>query len=220
MLKSVELDYSRISTTDINQTTCDSCGQDKLCLEVDTSEGEYGSVAYCLDCIQNEFLTFRETTKEVSLARETSDFDLYVSSPNWEVRAALVDNPNVPLEILSKLVEDSDYRVATALATSYRTPISILEVLASYGDIHVRCSVASNFKTATATLEKLANDPDWSVRREVAWHPNTPDYVLEKLKNDPNSEVRLSATREWYHKTIAQKKEAHVNYLSGKGVCT
>ena len=40
--------------------TCRVCRQVKVCLCVDTSDGEYGPGEMCLDCVQAAFARFQE----------------------------------------------------------------------------------------------------------------------------------------------------------------
>ena len=55
MLKPVELRWGRFSTAKIYICKCRECGQFSRCLVLDTSDGEYGSVEYCLPCLQDAF---------------------------------------------------------------------------------------------------------------------------------------------------------------------
>jgi hypothetical protein len=65
-VKNVRLCYKRESSCEVSTQTCDNCGQPVPCLVVDTSAGEYGSVAYCLVCITNEFKQHEEKQCQVT----------------------------------------------------------------------------------------------------------------------------------------------------------
>lgn len=52
-LKSVG--YGRTATVEATRETCDVCGELKDCLLFDNSEGEYGSVSLCRQCIEALF---------------------------------------------------------------------------------------------------------------------------------------------------------------------
>jgi hypothetical protein len=47
--------YGRSKQADIEEIECDSCKNNKFCLSMDSSDGEYGSVNLCFDCIQKMF---------------------------------------------------------------------------------------------------------------------------------------------------------------------
>ena len=49
--KRFELAYSRCAEAELMVTKCDVTGEEKLCVVVDTSEGEYGSIAISVDYI-------------------------------------------------------------------------------------------------------------------------------------------------------------------------
>ena len=51
-MKDVRLAHARVSSVVLEITSCDNCGShDRMCMVVDTSGGEYGSVSYCIECI-------------------------------------------------------------------------------------------------------------------------------------------------------------------------
>jgi hypothetical protein len=52
--------YSRRGYVSIAIDNCENCHQEKPCLYSDGSEGEYGGVYLCLDCIQSFFKTWDE----------------------------------------------------------------------------------------------------------------------------------------------------------------
>lgn len=51
-----ELSYHRSSEVGVGDYSCDKCNTDTLVLCVDTSEGEYGFVYLCHNCINQMFL--------------------------------------------------------------------------------------------------------------------------------------------------------------------
>lgn len=54
-LKSVSIEKNRESTAEVIEGVCCNCEANTKVLVIDTSAGEYGSVAYCLECIVIEF---------------------------------------------------------------------------------------------------------------------------------------------------------------------
>jgi hypothetical protein len=47
--------HGRTGAVDRDQAKCDRCKVDKLCLGFDSSEGEYGGLYLCRDCIMELF---------------------------------------------------------------------------------------------------------------------------------------------------------------------
>lgn len=47
----IALNYGRSGSVTAENGTCSLCGQDGLCLVVDGSEGEYGEILCCRQCI-------------------------------------------------------------------------------------------------------------------------------------------------------------------------
>ncbi len=54
-MKIKELGHSCSGVASIERDVCDECGIVGTVLSVDTSDGEYGHVSYCLACITKEF---------------------------------------------------------------------------------------------------------------------------------------------------------------------
>lgn len=50
--------YGRSKEAEIEETLCDSCKENKVCLCTDSSDGEYGPVNLCFDCIKNLFAEY------------------------------------------------------------------------------------------------------------------------------------------------------------------
>ena len=46
-----KLDYARSATVRQHTAACDQCTQVAPCLDIDTSENEYGSVTLCQPCL-------------------------------------------------------------------------------------------------------------------------------------------------------------------------
>ena len=63
-MKSKPLCHSRSGEASIERDLCDECGTVGDVLSVDTSDGEYGSVNYCLACIMKEFRQIKPTIVE------------------------------------------------------------------------------------------------------------------------------------------------------------
>jgi hypothetical protein len=50
--------YGRSKEAEVEEIMCDSCKEHKVCLCTDSSDGEYGSVNLCFNCIQNLFADY------------------------------------------------------------------------------------------------------------------------------------------------------------------
>ena len=50
-----DANYGRHGSIDISKTKCDGCGNEKICLKVDQSEGEYTPGNICKECIDRMF---------------------------------------------------------------------------------------------------------------------------------------------------------------------
>ena len=86
-----------------------------------------------------------------------------------EYRQWVAHNKSIPVEILTQLATDSDWRV--------------------------RWQVASRRKTPPSVLEQLAGDPDEGVRQRVVRHHRLSVAVLRQLRSDPSAAVRDLAER-------------------------
>ena len=89
-------------------------------------------------------------------------------------------NPDTSFEILKILSESKDVRIRYNVASNPNVPVEILEKLLK----DVGHGVASNLNAPTEILEKLSRDISDSVRFKVACNPNTPEEVLKILLND------------------------------------
>jgi hypothetical protein len=106
------------------------------------------------------------------------------------VRIAVAENPKTPVETLTRLSGDEDSGVRIAVAENPKTPTETLTRLSGDEDFAVRMAVAENPKTPTETLTRLSGDEDFAVRMAVAQNPNTPVEILTRLSGDEDSGVR------------------------------
>lgn len=52
-----ECGHGRSGTVDLDHWKCERCSQEKLCLGFDSSDGEYGYIFLCRDCLLELFET-------------------------------------------------------------------------------------------------------------------------------------------------------------------
>ena len=106
--------------------------------------------------------------------------------PDENVRSALLDNRNLPSNVMLELACDSSVSVRCKLAkkNQYRnqqTPGEILEMLADDESEKVRELVAENPNTPVGGLVKLANDSSQNVKKKLVGNSKTPVDILERL---------------------------------------
>ena len=110
-----------------------------------------------------------------------------------EVRRNTARNPNTPVDVLRGLAKDKHDNVRWDVARNPNTPVDVLRKLAEDDDNEVRQSVATNPNAPSDILTMLAVDGDWYVRLKVAENPNAPADVLRTLAVDENKYVRYDA---------------------------
>ena len=144
--------------------------------------------------------------------------DMYTFAEyDWDYRSALAENPNLPDELLHKLLNDEDDDVYKHLLwnprlsesdikklvesltpefTSYSTifdktsPI-VLERLSKYcTDGDTLENIARNPNVSPEILERLSNSEDIDVRCRVANNENISQETIKKLLKDPSAYVR------------------------------
>lgn len=134
-------------------------------------------------------------------------------SDDREIRAAIAENTQTPVELLQMLARDQDASVRERVARHERTPVKVLRALAQ--DLEedgvarnpqapsevfqclvqdeawgVKNAVARHKQASTEVLRTLSQDESASVRVNVAWNEHTPEDVLQDLAQDARPEVR------------------------------
>ncbi|MEM9927128.1 MAG: hypothetical protein AAF915_25855, partial [Cyanobacteria bacterium P01_D01_bin.50] len=116
------------------------------------------------------------------------------------VRAAIAQNPNVPIELLKNLIKDDEYEIYLAAAKNPNTPIEILQQLAQHNSSDIRIAVVQNPNTTLELLGILAKDNDTSIRAAVSINPklsqnsDVPE-TSQNLIEDDNCEINLQAAK-------------------------
>ena len=110
---------------------------------------------------------------------------------NSFVQGAVASNPKTPVEILRKLGQQKNEWIDPALARNPSTPTDMLDDLVKV----YRWGVAENPNASKETLKKLAQDSDDQVRFYVAKNPSLAKEDLEMLAQDPDGFVRLGVLR-------------------------
>ena len=113
---------------------------------------------------------------------------------DWWVRAAVAENPNAqPAELTALAAEQGHVTIREHVAAHVHTPGQVLLRLARDGDPAVRAQVARNPSTPPQALALLASDERFGTREAVAAHPLCDPATLEHLARDDNERVRLVA---------------------------
>lgn len=166
---------------------------------------------------------------------EATTFLRLASEGEWDMRAAMARNPNLPESVRAQLCDDPDWWVRAAVAENPQTtpseltqladnqehvtikehvaahpnsPGHLLLKLANDGDPAVRTAVARNPSAPPEALVTLAGDERFSTREAVAAHALTPHDVLEQLSGDANERVAYVARLKYWPLTEARATEA------------
>ncbi|MBF2066691.1 MAG: hypothetical protein IGS39_20080 [Calothrix sp. C42_A2020_038] len=117
--------------------------------------------------------------------------------PNWtfrqQIHQKLAKNPNTPLAVIQKLLEEGDKKVKQAIATRADLPIDIIVKLALDYRLHIMNSLAQNTSISAKVLHELANHGELRVRQMVARHPNTPQALLIDAAKSPELRQYIAA---------------------------
>ena len=117
------------------------------------------------------FLAARQPASSLELLADIS------KDPDWRVRSGLIDNPNLPLEMMATLVEAADVTLVQQLSSPFPPP-DALNTLSHHARVGVRLAVARHPAVSTDQLSLLATDGSKDVRRAVARQPQTdPDDI-------------------------------------------
>ncbi|HET8843057.1 MAG TPA: HEAT repeat domain-containing protein [Ktedonobacteraceae bacterium] len=123
---------------------------------------------------------------------------------NGEIRAAVAENAQTPVNMLRHLSQDKDLQIRKAVAENAQTPVDVLRHLAQDENNEVRYCVAKNkqapmevlqmltrnAQTLAETLRTLAYDQDSWVRYYAAENAQTAVEALRMLALDQDSWVR------------------------------
>jgi hypothetical protein len=119
--------------------------------------------------------TSQDPADQRRAAHEPADLAVWlkVIDLHPDMKAWVVHNKTIPIEILRLLADDQD-------------PSIRREVLR-------KNKVLGRNKIDRPLVEKFARDPDEEVRADVAKNPNTPRDLIEQLAEDPSSWVYFRA---------------------------
>jgi hypothetical protein len=111
-------------------------------------------------------------------------------SESIDLIIAVLNEPEISAEVLSKLAQNNDENVRSKIADNLRTPAAVLSSYAKDTDSDLRSGVALNPNTPAPILMDLASDENELVRCSVAQNPRTPAPILIDLASDENETVR------------------------------
>ncbi len=84
-----------------------------------------------------------------------------------DLRKWVAQNKTVPVEILTVLARDEDWRVRTMVAMKRKLTPELFETLSCDPNEGIRHSIVVNKKTPLRVLEKMRDDPWDTIREEV-----------------------------------------------------
>ncbi|MEB3217286.1 MAG: HEAT repeat domain-containing protein [Nostocales cyanobacterium 94392] len=123
-------------------------------------------------------------------------------STNYDTRQRVAQNPNTPIRVLEKLVEEENNSILetalTNLSRNSKTPDSTLQCLAQTSDLKICAAVARHRHASSITLTELAKHHRWEVRTIVAKNLKTPPKTLVQLIQDKHKTVREAAIHNPY----------------------
>lgn len=109
-----------------------------------------------------------------------SEAELVRMSLNRNAVFAVVQNPNCPPSVATRLSTYDDPEYRRAAAKCFNAPKSVLTRLSLDEDSSVRHMVAENRRTPVSVLDELSTDVDDIVRLRVVGNPKTPIMSLIK----------------------------------------
>lgn len=117
------------------------------------------------------------------------------SDDDWRVREAVACNPTCSVELLARLVQDSDPDVRRCAVTNAHATPAIIE--SREDDEHESVRVAIGRVTTSPTLlRRLCIDRSWAVREAVSRNKCAPREAVLVLASDADASVRAAvATR-------------------------
>jgi hypothetical protein len=128
---------------------------------------------------------------------------------DWNVRKNLASNPKIPIEIMQKLLEYEDYYVRGNLALNPKLPIEIMQKLSEDKNYYIKYNLALNPKLPIEIMQKLLEDKDWNIRKNLANNPNLPIEIMQKLLEDERAGVRTTIRDNIYIRSLVNKKNAN-----------
>ena len=109
-----------------------------------------------------------------------------------KILTEIAKHPNTNISTLERFVNHSA-SVRYGLIKNPNITVNIIKKLANDSYIPIIRSIAQNQKTPSEVLEELANNTDFTTRLSIVRHPNTPPRVLAQIvedaqisKNKPN----------------------------------
>ena len=101
-------------------------------------------------------------------------------------RYVIAGNPNTPLRVLLKLVEDEDRFVRRRVAENSKVPEALLLQLARDPEPEVRVAAMLAMRSSGLVLLEACFSEDLDVRYMLAEEPDVPVEILRVLSQDPN----------------------------------
>ena len=147
------------------------------------------------EAVIEALLTRSEETVRSLLASQVTDLNKFGGAKRVspKVAASLVANSDTTRGQLRALTESPDAQVRRALTDRVDLPVDLLERLAADADAGVRSSLVQKYdngaRLASATVARLADDGDRDVREAVAMAHLTTE-AARKLVADTDREVR------------------------------
>lgn len=103
-----------------------------------------------------------------------------------EVRRLLAKNPNIPYEILLKLIKSTNDKSAINILSDVKLPIDMFKEFSESTDVAVRRQIASNSQAPTEILQKLASPTENSEVRSAALYTLKVRKYIERVRRKRN----------------------------------
>ncbi len=150
---------------------------------------KYQIVRYWVERTEMMQTVYDENTNDWELMAMA---DKFVGQGEREVLEAIMESPNVTVEILKFIAENDEGARGIALMHD-KFPVEAIEELANSEDGDTRWDAASTGELSPETMIRLSEDEYWRVRNVVAKSEKTPPEVLAKLVSDEKYEGVVSA---------------------------
>ena len=149
---------------------------------------KYQIVRYWVERTEMMQIVYDENTTDYELLAMA---DKFVGEGEREVLEAIMESPNVTVEILKFIAEKDDDARGIALMHD-KFPVEAIEELANSEDGDTRWDAAATGELSPETMIRLSEDEYWRVRNVVASSEKTPPEVLAKLATDEDYERVVS----------------------------
>jgi hypothetical protein len=149
---------------------------------------KYQIVRYWVERAELMQIVYDENTNDWELMAMA---DKFVGQGEREVLEAIMESPNVTVEILKFIAENDDDARGIALMHD-KFPVEAIEELANSEDPDTRWDAAATGELSPETMIRLSEDEYWRVRNVVATSEKTPPELLAKLATDEDYERVVS----------------------------